>query len=117
MSKLYTFSPKEMELMQILWDAGEPLGRQEILDRAAEGECTWKPNSVHILLNALLSKGAVTVAGYYQNSRKVGRNFKAAITKEQYSIMQAHRVLEDAAALLGDKPYWLIRCGQTLPEK
>lgn len=117
MSKLYTLSPKEMELMQILWDAAEPLGRQEILDRAAERECTWKPNSVHILLNALLMKGAVRVSGYYLNSRKMGRSFKAAATKEQYAIMQVGKALEDAAALLGDKPYWLIRCRQELPEK
>ncbi len=117
MSELYTFSPKERELMEILWDAGEPLDRQEILGRAEAGSVTWKPNSIHILLNNLLMKGAVAVAGYYLNSRKLGRTFAPAITKEQYAIMQVRKSLEEAAALLGDKPYWLIRCGQELPEK
>ncbi len=117
MSKLYTFSPKERELMDILWEADEPLGRQEILARAEKKPVTWKLDSFHVILNALLKKQAVEVSGFYLNSRKVGRNFKAAITKEQYSIMQVRKALEEGAGLLGDKPDWMIRCGQELPEK
>lgn len=117
MSKLYTFSPKEQEFMAILWEAGEPLNRQEILGRAAAKPVTWKPNSIHVILNALLGKGAVRVAGYCLDGRKLGRTFEAAITKEQYAIMQVRKVLEESAALLGDKPYWVTRCLQELPEK
>lgn len=117
MDKHFTLSPKERELMEILWDAGEPLGRQEILDRAEAGSATWKPNSIHILINSMLDKGAVRVAGYYLNSRKLGRTFAPAVTKEQYAIMQVRKAPEEGAALLGDKPYWLVRCWQVLPEK
>ncbi len=117
MNKQYTFSPKEQEFMEILWEAEEPLGRQEILDRAEQRHCTWKPNSIHIILNALLDKGAVKVTDYYLSSRKLGRNFKAAIGKEEYAVMQVRKALEDGAALLGGKPYWMVRCLQELPEK
>ncbi len=103
--------------MEILWEAGEPLDRQEILNRAAAKPVTWKPNSIHIILNGLLNKGAVRVAGYCLNSRKLGRTFEAVITKEQYAIMQVRKALEESAALLGDKPYWVVRCLQALPEK
>lgn len=117
MSKLYTFSQKEQEMMMILWDADEPLSRQDILDRAEQRECTWKPNSLHILINMLMIKHAVTVAGLYLNSKKLGRTYAPAITKEQYAIMQARKALTEGAALLGSKPSWLIRCLQELPEK
>ena len=45
----------EMEIMDVLWDAGKPLSRADLLDRSEEK--TWKDSSVHILLNGLLQKG------------------------------------------------------------
>ena len=44
----------EMEIMDVLWDAGKPLSRADLLDRSEEK--TWKDSSVHILLNGLLQK-------------------------------------------------------------
>ncbi len=88
MGKLYTFSKKEKELMDIFWDAGAPLSRAEILERAEQRKCSWKPNSIHILVNSLLDKKAVQVAGFYLSSRKLGRTFEPAITREQYAVMQ-----------------------------
>ncbi len=95
----YTFSKKEAELMAIFWDADAPLSRAEILERAENRSCSWKPNSIHILLNALLSKKAVRVAGYYLSSRKLGRTFEPAITRQDYALMQvlhASRKAEEA---------------------
>lgn len=88
MRKSFTLSKKEKEMMDLFWDAEAPLSRLEILDQAEQRKCSWKPNSVHILLNSLLEKGAVEVAGMYLNSRKLGRTFKAAITREEYAVMQ-----------------------------
>ncbi len=95
----FTLSKKEMELMLILWDAGKPLARQDILDRAAVRQCSWKPNSIHILLNALLEKGAVQVAGFYLHSRKLGRTFAPAISKKEYGKMQVEAALSKATSL------------------
>jgi len=117
MSNLYALSPKEMELMQILWDAAEPLSRQDILDRAEQRQCTWKPNSVHILLNALLKKGAAQVSGYYLNARKLGRTFEPAISRDEYAVMQVGLALEQGEKLLGDAlPGWIAEVRDALPK-
>ncbi len=81
-------SHKETELMELLWNAGEPLGRSEILERAEQQKPSWKPNSIHILLNQLMGKNYVTVAGYYLNSRKLGRTFQPAITRQEYALIR-----------------------------
>ena len=87
MSKPYcVLSKKEMELMQIFWEEGYPLGRAEICDLAAQRECSWKPNSIHILLNSLLEKGMLEVAGYFLNNRKLGRTFEALVTPKAYYL-------------------------------
>ncbi len=96
--KYYTLSKKEKELMDIFWDSDEPLARSEILERAEKRKCSWKPNSVHILLNSLLDKKAVQVAGFYLNSRKLGRTFEAAISREDYALMQVELAADQAKA-------------------
>ncbi len=88
MKNLFSLSKKEKELMDIFWDAEAPLSRVEILERAEQRKCSWKPNSIHILVNSLLDKKAVQVAGFYLSSRKLGRTFEPAITREQYAVMQ-----------------------------
>ena len=49
----------EMEIMDVLWEAGKPLSRADLLEHTEEK--TWKDSSVHILLNSLLQKGAIQV--------------------------------------------------------
>lgn len=104
MGKYYTLSKKEKELMELFWDAGCPLSRAEILERAATRKCSWKPNSVHILVNSLLDKKAVRVSGYYLSSRKLGRTFESAITPEDYAVMQVELAAHKAEAEAGLTP-------------
>lgn len=87
-TKRFTLSKKEKELMNIFWDSDIALARFEILEAASKRKCSWKPNSIHILVNSLLDKGAVEVAGFYLNSRKLGRTFSPSLTREDYAIMQ-----------------------------
>lgn len=96
----FTLSKKEKELMDIFWESGVPLARAEILEHAEQRKCSWKPNSVHILVNSLLDKNAVKVAGLYLNSRKLGRTFEPAITREEYALMQI-RIAADQAKTEG----------------
>ncbi len=107
--QLFTFSKKEMELMRLFWEAGEPLARQDILERAEKSYCSWKPNSVHILLNSLMEKGAVRVAGFYLNCRKLGRTFEAAVSPEKYAKMQVRIALREAQGLTGTPPAEFIK--------
>lgn len=72
----------EMEIMDVLWETGHPVSRADLLDRAEEK--TWKDSSVHILLNGLLSKGAIQEAGLVKRSKTYGRLFAPTMTREEY---------------------------------
>ena len=52
----------ELEIMNVIWGAGRPLTRGEILDLSVDKN--WKDNSIHILLNRLLAKGALAESGF-----------------------------------------------------
>lgn len=72
----------EMEIMDVLWDAGAPLSRADLLERSEEK--TWKDSSVHILLNGLLVKGAIAEAGVVKRIKTYGRVFVPTLTREEY---------------------------------
>ena len=50
----YDVTNSEHEILQVMWKAGRPLSRAEILKLSTEK--TWKDNSIHILLNGMLDK-------------------------------------------------------------
>lgn len=108
MKNTFVLSKKEKEFMELFWEAGCPLAREEVLARAALRKCTWKPNSFHILVNSLLKKGALKVAGYHINSRKLGRDYAPAITPEEYAAMLVVNAAAEAAAVLGKEPEWTL---------
>ena len=72
----------EMQIMDVLWANEEPLSRSDILERSEEK--SWKDSSVHILLNGLLSKGAIREAGFVKRSKTYGRTFAPTLTREEY---------------------------------
>jgi predicted transcriptional regulator len=72
----------EMEIMDVMWDAGVPLSRSDLLEHSEEK--TWKDSSVHILLNGLLQKGAIQEAGLVKRSKTYGRVFTPTLTREEY---------------------------------
>lgn len=72
----------EMEIMDVMWEAGVPLSRADLL--AHSEEKTWKDSSVHILLNGLLVKGAIREAGFVKRSKTYGRTFAPTLTREEY---------------------------------
>lgn len=108
LKKYFVLSKKERELMDIFWEAQAPLSRQEILDRAAEKRCSWKPNSIHILVNALMDKGILRVAGFFLSCRKLGRTYEAAMTLEEYVVMQVESALAAAKRECGLESAYLL---------
>lgn len=72
----------EIEVMDVFWDAHEPLSRAALLKLSVDK--SWKSNSVHILLNSLLKKGALREAGFVRSGKTYGRTFEAAVTCEEY---------------------------------
>ena len=55
------FTENELQVMQILWNAKTDLSRKDIIEQSPNR--TWKDNSIHVLLNSLMKKGAVKVVG------------------------------------------------------
>jgi BlaI family penicillinase repressor len=72
----------EMEIMDVLWETGEPMSRADLLARSEEK--TWKDSSVHILLNGLLQKKAIREAGMVKRSKTYARTFVPTMTREEY---------------------------------
>lgn len=72
----------EMEIMDVLWEAQEPLSRSDLLERSV-GK-TWKDSSIHILLNGMLQKQVICEAGFVKRSKTYGRTFSPTLTREEY---------------------------------
>ena len=72
----------EIEVMDVFWGVGRPLSRAELLNLSVDK--SWQSNSVHILLNSLLKKGALREAGFVRSCKTYGRTFEAALTCEEY---------------------------------
>lgn len=85
----------EREIMDVLWNAGEPLSRSDFLERSETK--TWKDSSVHILLNSLLRKGMIREAGLVKRSKTFGRTFLPTMSREAYYVAAAfsHRYKPD----------------------
>ena len=94
----------EMEIMDVLWEAGVPLSRSDLLERS--NEKSWKDSSVHILLNGMLNKNVIREAGFVKRSKTYGRTFVPTMTREEYfaTTIFSHRhkpkMVELIAALL-----------------
>lgn len=72
----------ELEIMDVLWAAEEPLSRSDLLERSVDK--SWKDSSIHILLNGLLQKQTIREAGYVKRSKTYGRTFLPTMTREEY---------------------------------
>ena len=90
----------ELEIMDVLWNAGEPLSRADLLERSEEK--SWKDSSVHILINGLLAKNAIREAGFVKRSKTYGRVFAPNLTREEYfaTTVFSHRYKPQITGLI-----------------
>ena len=72
----------ELEIMNVLWVAGKPLSRADIL--ALSTGKTWKANSLHLLLNNMLKKEAIVADGFVRSGKVWGRLYRPTISLEDY---------------------------------
>lgn len=104
----FKLTKSEMEIMDLLWKEQRPLCRSEII--ALSPDRSWKAGSIHILLNSMLDKGAVQVAGFVQSTKNYARTFLPQLTSEEYMVMQiqgtpgldGRRLAGLTAALIGE---------------
>ena len=90
----------ELEIMDVLWEDGGALSRSDFLERSEAK--SWKDSSVHILLNGLLSKGAIREAGFVKRSKTYARTFLPTMTREEYYAMTifCHRYKPEMVGLM-----------------
>ena len=74
-------SHNEYLIMALLWREDRPLSRAEIL-KGTEGR-NWNPASIHLILNSMLSKGAIRIT---DETKTYGRTYEAAITREDHML-------------------------------
>lgn len=79
-----TLSENEYQIMELLWRADKPLSKREIIDLMPDK--SWKASSIYILINSLLSKKMIKIAGFVQSQTNYGRVFVPAVSKEAYII-------------------------------
>lgn len=86
----------ELAVMEVLWDEGEALISAEIIQKSKEKE--WKDSSVHLLINSLLKKKVVTVAGFKKTTKNYARTFVPVEGKEQFLVGQVidNKITSDA---------------------
>ncbi len=84
--RYFRLTKSENEIMELMWKEGHPLSRSEIIDLTPER--SWKPSSIHILLNSLLEKNAIEVAGFVQTTKNYARTFSPCVSSDTYAVMQ-----------------------------
>lgn len=72
----------EMEIMNVLWRAGRPLTRGDILELSTDK--TWQDNSIHILLNGMLKKNAIKPVGFARSGKVWAREYEPNVTVAEY---------------------------------
>lgn len=85
----FKLTRSENEIMELLWKEGRPLSRSQIIGLTPDR--SWKPASIHILLNSLLEKNAIQVAGFIQSTKNYARTFVPTLTAEEYALLQIKR--------------------------
>lgn len=84
--KIPRITNSEMQILEVLWDEGEALTSSEIVEVSEDR--TWKSSSVHLLLNSLLKKNLVQVAGFKKTTKNYARTFEPSMSREEYSLNQ-----------------------------
>jgi predicted transcriptional regulator len=76
---------KEYEIMQVLWNSEKPLLMSEITELST----SVSANSMHPMINHLIDKGLVKVAGNVKVVKVPSRLYEAAISAEDYAALQS----------------------------
>ena len=86
--KTKKLTDSEKQVLDLLWDSNEPLTSTEIVKLCAGR--TWKPSYIHIMINSLLKKEMIKVAG----------TFEPTMTRDQWSLFQVKQDQKSASTAL-----------------
>ena len=101
-------SPNEFKILQLFWKENRPLSRPEIIELTPNRD--WNPNSIHLMLNNMIEKGVIQVAGMTRCGKGYGRTYAATKTNLEYAVSILQEVTPEYSAderLLGLLPLLL----------
>ena len=75
----------EEQIVELLWSCEEPLTSSEIIRNSVDK--TWKDSYVHLLINSLMEKGIIEVAGFKKATKNYARTFKPTMSREEYLLL------------------------------
>ena len=78
-------SPKEENLMELLWDEQRPLTTAEI-GSVLKGK-GWNKSTLFNTIQSLLEKGYIKVSGVERSHTQYARQFEYTMTKEEYAAL------------------------------
>lgn len=100
----YRITKAEREVMEVLWEANEPVRTKNLLDKMKEKGRDWKRQTLNTLLFRLEEKGVVSRRRAY---------VEGALSEDELLQKQTQEILDDfyggklenfCAALVGGKP-------------
>lgn len=101
-------SPNEFKILQLFWKENRPLSRPEIIELTPNRD--WNPNSIHLMLNNMIEKGVIQVAGMTRCGKGYGRTYAATKTNLEYAVSILQEITPEYSAderLLGLLPLLL----------
>ena len=69
----------EEEIMNLLWEVGEPLASSEIVSKSVNR--TWRKSYINLLINSLLNKQMIEVVGVKQMTKNYARTFQPTMSR------------------------------------
>ena len=99
----------EREVLELLWNSDEPLTSTEIV-RLCVGR-TWKSSYIHIMINSLLKKEMIKVAGFKKTTKNYARTFEPTMTRDQWNLFQMKQEKGVTAELLKEMLEMIITEG------
>lgn len=80
----------ELAMMQLLWEAGRPLNRAEIMEIALRDpdDALFAKNSFHVIINNLMAYQFIAAFMNNGAGRKNARRFAPMITRNEYFAQQ-----------------------------
>lgn len=97
----------EKDVLNLLWDTGSPLSSAEIVRMCVNR--TWQPSYIHIMINSLLKKEMIKVAGFKQTTKNFARVFEPTMTREQWNLFQLKEGKSDSGNILKEILYSILK--------
>lgn len=73
-------SPREMDILRILWAAGKPLLASEIMESNED----LKLATVHTTLTRMLKKNLIAVADFVRSGNVFGRRYTPLVSRREF---------------------------------